>query len=169
MNERILKWKEWWATLAERERRILTAGSVIVVLALFYVVIWAPYLNRVEDLRQAVQKEQKTLRWMEAADKEIKKLQRDMTPRAEVLSPVELLSYLQKQLGESGLDVSQLKQASNDSVQMQFQKVDFDLLIGFLVKVAKEQSVTITQMSAIADASPGVVNADIVLSTQNHS
>lgn len=169
MNELIGKWKEKWASLAEREKRMVTAGAIIAGLALFYLIIWSPYLNRVDDLRNTVQSEQKTLRWMQAADKEIKKIQHETTPRAVVLSPVELLSYLQKQLSESGLDASQLKQASNESVQLQFQKVDFDLLIGFLVKVAKEQSVTIAQMSAIADASPGVVNADVVISTQNHA
>lgn len=163
MNGRTVKLKEWWNALAERERRTLTIGGLLAALFLFYALIWSPYLNRVADLRKQILAQEKTLSWMQTADKEIRKLESEHTPKAEALSPVELLAYLQKQLTDSGLTAAQLKQISNDSVQMQFQKVDFDRLIGFLIKVAQAQSVTITQMSAMADVSPGVVNADVTL------
>lgn len=163
MNGRLVKLKEWWNALAEREKRMLTIGSFSTAIFLFYALIWSPYLNRVTDLRKQILTQQKTLSWMQTADKEIRKLESEHTPKAVTLSPVELLAYLQKQIADSGLTAAQLKQISNDSVQMQFQKVDFDRLIGFLIKVAQEQSVTITQMSAIADVSPGVVNAEVTL------
>jgi len=163
MNERFVKLKEWWNPLAEREKRALMIGGIALGVFLFYALIWSPYLNRIADLRAHLPAQQKTLHWMQTADKEIRQLESEHTPKTAALSPVELLAYLQKQLTTAGLDASQLKQISNDAVQMQLQKVDFDRLIGFLIKVAQEQSVSITQMSVMADGSQGLVNAGITL------
>ena len=168
MNEWRIKFKEWWAALAEREKRMVSVGTVVVGCFIFYAVIWGPYLNRVDGMRQRVQSEQKTLLWMKSADKEMRKIQGQTTTKAQQITPVALLGYLQKLISQKGMDaaMTQLKQSSNDAVELQFQKVEFDKLVTLLMQVVKEQRVVIRQMSATADSTPGLVDAELTFVTE---
>jgi general secretion pathway protein M len=165
MNEWRIKMNEWWTSLALREKQAVSIGGSLLGLFIFYMAIWSPYLDRVDNMRQRIQTEQKTLSWMEAADKEIHKIENQSQQKSEAATPVVLLSYLQKQVTRTGLEssLSQLKQSSNDSIEMHFQKADFDKLVGMLISVAREQNIAISQMSATADNTPGMVAADVVL------
>ena len=79
------------------------------------------------------------------------------------ITPIILLGILQKQTSDENLEkaMTQLKQVSSDSVLIQFQKVEFDKLMPLLMKVVKEQAVSINQLSVIATKTQGLVNADI--------
>lgn len=164
MKEWQMKFNEWWRNLSLHEQRVVAVGGAIAGSLLFYLIIWQPYLDRLETMRKQIQTEYKTLAWMQAADKEVNKLEKQTTKGA-TMTPIALLSVLQKQVDEASLatTLTQLKQATQDSVEMHFQKVYFDQMINLLIKVIKEQNVSITHLSVIADATPGIVNADIVL------
>lgn len=168
-NELQEKFKSWWSTLAPREKQMVSVGSVVVTAAIFYFGIWSPYLERVASLRQRVQSSQKTLLWMRAADVEMKKMEGETEQQKQVTSPVVVLSDVQKQVTQSGLDgaMTQLKQASNDTVEMHFKQVPFDKLMKMLTSLVKSEGVLITQMSAIASETPGIVEANITLTLGN--
>lgn len=165
MNQWQMKFNEWWRNLSLHEQRVVTIGAIIAAFLLFYLIIWEPYLGRLEMMRKQIQSEYKTLAWMQAADKEIDKLEKQTNKNATSLTPVALLSLLKKQVDEAGLTsaMAQLKQVSQNAVEIHFQKVAFDQMINLLIKIIKEQNVAISHLSATADASPGIVNADIVL------
>ena len=166
MNEWKMKFNEWWRNLSLHEQRVVSVGGAIASFLLFYLIIWNPYLDRLDVMRKQIQTEYKTLAWMQAADKEMNKLEKQTTKGTTSMTPVALMSVLQKQVDEAGLAsvMTQLKQTTQDSVEMQFQKVSFDQMVSLLIKVIKEQNVSITHLSATADTTPGVVNADIILS-----
>ena len=165
MNEWLIKLKEWWNNLAPREQMIVALGSTIVGVFIFYLIIWAPYLNRIDLMRKHIQTEQKTLAWMQAANAKIIKLEEQAKNRNAVITPVVLLGLLQKQINQAGLEshLTNLKQASSDSLELHFQKIEFDKLMQLLEKIVKEQNVTVAQFSATAENAPGIVNADMVL------
>lgn len=165
MKEQWLKLKEWHANLQARERRIVNIGGAVVAFALFYLLFWSPFLNRVDDLRQHMGNQMKTLAWMKATDQQIKQLEGGGTQSKSNLSPVAMLAFLQSQIKLAGMKdaLTELKQASNDSIQMQFKNVSFDQLIKLLISVIKNQQVTISQFSAEADATPGMVNASVII------
>ncbi|WP_172622693.1 type II secretion system protein GspM [Aquicella siphonis] len=161
-----MKAKEWWMSLAARERQAMTAAGALLVLFIIYQWIWSPYLEYVNQLRKRIASDQETLVWMQAADQEIQKIESQSKGKAKSSSPVALLSQIQKQINQAGLDqsLSQLKQASNDSIEVHFQKVDFEKLMTLLVKILKEQSVSVTQFSVTAsDETTGIVNADMII------
>jgi general secretion pathway protein M len=165
MKEWQMKIKEWWSTLSQREQQAVSLGSVAVGILLFYAIIWGPYLDRIDIMRKQIKSEQQMLAWMQAADKEIRLLENQTKNKNAVTTPVILLSVLQKQVDQAGLKdrLTGLKQASNDSVEMHFQKVEFDVLIQLLMDVLKTQNVSVTQLAVIAEATPGIVNADLFL------
>lgn len=159
------KAKEWWSTLAPREKQAVTIGGSLLGLFILYQFIWSPYLDHIADLRNNIAAKQKSLLWIQAANKEIHNIETKNPTQTTAISPVTLLGYLQDQVQSSGMapNMTQLKQSSNDSIDIHFQKVEFDQLIKFLTKVCKEQRVSIAQMSATAEGTPGVVSADIIL------
>lgn len=164
MNERFAKYKERWDALGKREQLALLIGASFVTFFILYELIWSPYLDAVENLRARVTDEQKTLQWMQAADQTMQQMQMNSQKNTK-LSPVALLGVMQKEINTAGLtgELTSLKQSATDSVQMSFQKVEFDKLAALLTKTVKEQNVTVSQLSATADATPGLVTAEIVL------
>lgn len=165
MKEYWLKFKEWYAQLETRERRAFNVGSTALVLAIFYFGIWSPFLNRVDGLRDTIVNEQKTLAWMQDADLKIKSLASENSGDRQALTPVTLLALLQTRINQAGMKdaLKQMKQAANDSIQLQFKNVSFDQLIKLLISVIKANHVTISQFSATAESAPGKVSADIML------
>ena len=165
MKEYWLKFKEWHAQLELRERRMVNIGGAALIFAIFYFGIWSPFLGRVDSLRKTIGSEQKTLAWMKEADQEIKRLSGESGSAKQKPTPVAMLALLQTQVNQSGLKdtLTQLKQASNDSIQLQFKKVSFDQLIKLLITVMKSNYVSITQLSVTAEATPGLVNAEIMV------
>ncbi len=165
MKEYWLKLKEWYVQLEARERRAVNVGGTALALAIFYFGIWSPFLTRVDGLRDTIVNEQKTLAWMQDADQKIKQLASENSGDRQALTPVTLLALLQTQINQAGMKdaLTQMKQAANDSIQLQFKNVSFDQLIKLLIAVIKANHVTISQFSATAETTPGKVSADIML------
>jgi general secretion pathway protein M len=166
MSEGLTKLKAKWSDLTVSEKQTVAIGGGVAALLLFYLLIWGPYLDRIDTMRKQIRAEQKNLAWMVAANDRIKKLENQTKHNTANMTPVMLLSELQKQIREAGLDgsLTGLKQSSSDAVEMHFQKVSFDQVIKMLTTVLIEQGVTVSQFSAVSQHSPGVVNVDVVLS-----
>lgn len=165
MKEIWLKYKEWWANLASRERQMVVGGAIFLIIFIVYQGIWTPYLESVANLRKQIQTGQIMIEWMQATDNEIRQLETKTKGKQHSISPVVFLGQMQKEVNHIGLhdNLTQLKQSTNDSIEMHFQKVEFDKLMSLLISVVKEQSVSISQMSVTSDNTPGLVNADIIL------
>lgn len=165
MNERWLKLKTWWAGLAEREQKMLTMGGLVVTAAVFYGLIWSPYLSYVSELRKRIKADQSTLVYMQALDHKIQEMQKQEKPHRQNLDSISFLTELQKQVEKSGLqqNLLPLKQTSQDAIQMHFQHVEFDKLILFMMQVIQNYQLTITQLNATKEPSAGIVSADLTV------
>lgn len=164
-NETREKFKAWWSQLALREQRMLAFGSVVVVFFILYAGIWMPIQSHLEEMRVSIKKNEKTLQWMQSADKALSKVEGQAQEKKKTVTPVELLSIVQQTVEEAGLTsaLTQSKQSSGESIILHFQKADFDRLMAMLIIILKEQNVTVTQFGAAATKDPGVVNADVTL------
>lgn len=165
MQDTWQKLKEWWTTLTTREQQAVAVGGSLVFIFLVYVAIWSPLMTQTDLLRKRIVSQQKALLWMQSADKEIQKMQGQSQDKTQAVTPVVLLSLMQKQINRNGLEQSltQLKQTGNDSIEVHFQKVEFDKFIDMLTTMMKGQAVSIAQLSVTADSAPGVVNVDMVI------
>src|SRR5262245_43146919 len=148
MKELWIKLKEWWSTLALREKQAVSIGAALLILFITYEWIWTNALESVEEMREKIISGQKTLVWMEEADKQIKKMEGQSQTKSHATSPVELLSQIKKQIQRAGLEpnLTQLKQSTKDSIEVHFQRVEFDKLMGMLGVVIKEQNISIQHM-----------------------
>ncbi|TAK75185.1 MAG: type II secretion system protein M [Gammaproteobacteria bacterium] len=164
MKEQWANAKIWWFNLASRERQAVMWGGAMVGIFIVYQWIWTPLVDHVALLRNRIHADKATLVWMEAADEAIKKGERQ-GQKKQATSAVVMLSELQKEINQAGLgqSLAQLRQSGDDSIEMQFQKVEFDRLMKLLISVLKTKNATITQLSAIPDNVSGMVNAEVIV------
>jgi type II secretory pathway component PulM len=157
--------KEWWNNLSLREKQTLSLGGFFVVLFLIYALLWSPLNSKVNSLREQIVKDQKLLAWMQETNQHILTLEKSFKTGKQDSSGVSLLSIMQKQINKTQFvsSLGQLRQADNDSVQLNFTNVDFDKLVTWLTELSQEEGVVIAQMSVAAGATPGVVSVDLVL------
>lgn len=155
--------KEWWLNLALREKKMLALGVIVVALFLVYRILWSPLVNANNNLRTRVLHNQETLNWMRQADQRIQTLLKTSEKSA---SPTgSLLGIIQTDLHQNALaaEVSQLRQADNDSVAFSFKKIEFDHLIVFLTTLWKKQGLLVSQITVVPGNGPGEVAADVTI------
>lgn len=165
MKEQWIKVKEWWLALSDKERRVLSIGGACLTLFIIYQFIWTPWLNSIDTMRQQIKVKQKTLSWMQAADKAMQKKDHALLNQPKITSPVVLLTTLKSKIKAAGLDSSliQLKQVNGDAIEIQFQKIAFDSLMSFLLETVKELHVSIVQFKAVEAGMPGMVNINMII------
>jgi general secretion pathway protein M len=156
--------KEWWNNLVLRERQMVSLGAMIISLLFIYFFLWSPLDSTVTSLRSQIRHNQELLAWMQDADKRIQLLQKTARPAPVKQASGSLLSILQKQINGTAFvsALSQLHQVENNSVQLAFQKINFDALVGWLIKL-NQQGIQITQMTVAPSDVPGIVGVELVL------
>jgi general secretion pathway protein M len=155
--------KDWWARLAEREQRAIMVGGALLMVFIAYEFIWASMLNHVNQMRLKVHSEQTLLQWMRTTNSNIQMMSGRSSSQTGTVSSVTLLSFLQKQLTQMNLQSSlqELKQTSQDMIEVRFQRVEFDRLMQFIIAAVNAQPLSISQLSIVAENDPGLVNAAI--------
>ena len=158
--------KEWWNNLALREKQTLSVGIFFLSLFLIYILLWSPLNTKVMSLRSHIQQNQELLTWMDAADKRIQVLEKTAQTKPAARPTGSLLSVIQKQINRTPLvtALTQLHQVDNESVQLTFEKVNFDQLITWLTGISQQGLLT-TQLSITPGTTLGVVSADLIIKT----
>jgi general secretion pathway protein M len=167
MNEQWLKIKEWYNNLELREKRAVMMGGAMFVIFIIYAGIWSPLVNSAQTARTRLIAEQKLLVFMQAADKQLQNSDNSgASVSHQINTPVALLTFLQERINKAGLAsyLSQLKQANNDSITLEFQKISFDKFIEFMMAMLKEQSITVTQLSVTPTDTLGIVTIEMAVS-----
>jgi general secretion pathway protein M len=55
MKAYLARFRAWWATLAEREQRVLAVGAVVVGLTVLYLGVWEPVVKAQHDRERALE------------------------------------------------------------------------------------------------------------------
>lgn len=158
--------KQWWLNLSLREKQSSVVGTMAIFLFIIYAWIWSPLDNKITTLRNQVVQNQKLLAWMQAADNQLNLANKNQA-YASLHASGSLLSITQKEINQSNLakQLSQLRQAESDAVQLSFKKVDFDNLITWLTHSSRQQGFSIAQLIIAPSESPGIVSAELQLKT----
>lgn len=163
MKTYLVKFREKWSLLSLREKQVISVGSIFVLCFFFYELIWSPLFTYNEHLRTRLSSQQKTLAAMQTTDAAIKQLKH--TNAKKIANPIDLLAILQHKIDAAGLsqNLIHMKQASRNTIEMQFQKVVFDELIKLLIATTREEGVSISQLAITSENMQGIVNANVVL------
>lgn len=161
MNAWIERARAWWASLADRERRVLAAGGGALALIVAYTAVWEP-------LAGARHEREAELRAARALAVQLEQLA-VAGPRPGVGAAAgagqSLLAIVEQSRKASALDKppSRLQPEGDDSVRIWLDDVPFDALVRWLGDLHTRYGVRVDSADIDRESGPGLVNARLTL------
>jgi type II secretory pathway component PulM len=158
------KLKDWFFSLQPRERAIVAAGGVLVLLVAIYVLALAPFYSAVNARAERVATKKGDLAWLRSVGGEILALgantQVPTGPTNE-----SLVVLIDRTARECGLGSSLTGQTPNgdNGIRVRLEQAEFDKLVVCLGSLQQAHAVTIESANFDRSGKPGFVNASLVL------
>jgi len=148
------------AALSPRERRLLLLGAAAAIAILIFGIL-VPLDRGVAHAQERLAKKRADLSWMQS-----------VAPQVALLPPPSsngesLLVIIDRSARESGLAsaLSGSEPGSSGTLSVRLEKAPFDVLVGWLARLAQQNGVTVDSAIIEKSGTPGLVNANIVLHT----
>ncbi|HET8552301.1 MAG TPA: type II secretion system protein M [Gammaproteobacteria bacterium] len=156
--------RDWYLTLAPRERLVVTWGAAALLLIVIWLAIIAPWLGAKASLQSDVEADTQLLAWMQQATAEIKQLEK-IAPAAAPQANQSLFATVEQTARTSpiGNAIKQFQPQGNDSVQVHLDAAPFDALVSWLGRLQAQHGVLVAAFGMQRADKPGTVNADITL------
>ncbi|MGO9804919.1 MAG: type II secretion system protein GspM [Steroidobacteraceae bacterium] len=150
---------QWFAQLSERERRIVGAGAILVLVLLVFAVL-LPLDRSVAQAHARLLKKRTDLEWMQGAAPELA-----ASPQPPSAAGESLLVIVDRSARESGLSGSLAgsEPAGPGGLSLRLQKAPFDALVGWLARLAQQNGIRVDSATIDSAGAPGLVNAAVVL------
>ena len=160
LSKRLLALRDKWNALTASEQRTLKLGSVILMPALFYLVLWQPAQTAVIRLQKTVPTLRAQLITMDAQALEMQTLRqatRPSTPEDD-----EFRKITERAITLAGLNVK-LATHSQNELHLSGESVAFARFLGFLRELERKHHIRTTSLTATATTTPGQVKLKAVL------
>ena len=158
--------RNWFESLEERERLIVSAGAVVVLVALIYAFVWLPLDKGQQSMTASIAIWERSL-------EEIRPLS-ELQPGGQITgraatgnSQQTSVVIVDQTLRARGLDnaLKRSQPTTSNGIRVEFENIAFDELVLWLgdLSVQYEMHVTTGSMSATSQAGPGRINATFTL------
>lgn len=164
MNPFIAQFQNWWSARAERERQVLSAGLVLLGIALAYLAVWEP-LHGLQNRRIAALTQSRAL----AGQLE---LLAAIAPGAGVSSPggrqQSLFSVVDQSAKASsiGKAPSRIQPEGESTVRVWIEDAPFDAVLRWLAELGNRHGVAVTEAEFERESASGLVNVRLTLARQ---
>ncbi len=135
--------KQWWLSLAARERRILLLGGFAVFIALLYWEGWHPLQQNLQQSRTQVQQLRQQLNWMREQAPLVNQLKQ--TGRTNAPSNIDIASALTASSQTQQLVLKRI-QPQGENAQVELETVDFVQLLAWLDLLEQQYGITPQQI-----------------------
>jgi general secretion pathway protein M len=154
--------KSWWAGLAPRERLILLAGSVFLLVMAFWLVIWEPLIAGRAELRQEVRTLSAERLWMEQVVEDVRR--RARMSQGETSSSGSVLTLVEVSAHAAGLKEALSRvQPEGQGARLSFDQVGMDALLSWLADLEQRQGLQVTQLALDVTEARGMVSARLLV------
>lgn len=155
---------EWFESLEIRERLFVTAGAVVVALALLFAFAWVPLDRRHSEVATSVANWQRSL----AELRPLKNLKANTpVPRSANGAQQSAIIIVDQTLRSRGLEQYRQRSqpTSTNGIRVEFEDVAFDDLVLWLGDLADQYAMNVQAGSVTAGSrrGPGRVNASLTL------
>jgi general secretion pathway protein M len=156
--------KQWFDGLQPRERVIIVAGAILVVVVAIYMLALEPFYKAVNGRAQRVAQKEADLAWMRSIAGELQALNASQ-PMRQSPSGESLVVLIDRAARECGLASALTGQTPNgeSGIRVRLESADFDKLMVCLGTLQQVHAVTIESATIDRTAQPGLVNASLVL------
>ena len=151
--------KQWFAQLSERDRRLLGAMAVVVVLLLIFGVL-LPLDRSVAQTQARLVKKHTNHEWMQTVAPELA-----ASPPPPAMGGEPLVVIVDRSAREAGLagSLAGSDPAGPGGLSLRLQKAPFDLLVAWLARLSQQNGIRIDSATIDGAGAPGLVNAAVVL------
>ena len=158
------KLKDWFFSRPPRERVIIAAGGVLVLLVAIYILALAPFYKAVNSSAQRVANKEGDLAWMRSVGGEVLALSAS-SPTAAAPTNESLVVLIDRAARECGLGSALTGQtpSGENGIRVRLEQAEFDKLVVCLGGLQQSHSVAIESATIDRTAKPGFVNASLVL------
>ena len=159
------KLKDWYAGLNERERIIVSVGAILVLLAAIYILALGPFYKAVADRAERVERKEADLAWMRSVASEVQVLGAGRPVGAAAPSDESLVVLVDRTAREAGLGTALTGQTPNGQtgIRVRMEGAAFDIVMTWLGNLQLNQAISVESAQFDRTATPGQVNASIVL------
>ena len=157
--------KAWWSALAERDRRMLSVGGLVVAALLFWAVWFDPLLQSRRSLVDGVQQAEADLVYMQAASQRLAALQSTGTASVFDRGGRSLLALVDASAREAQLAnaLKRVEPVSSGRVSVWLEAASFDAMAVWLEQLQSRYGIRAEEFSVSRAVAPGQVEARIVL------
>lgn len=158
------KLQDWFFSLNLRERALVAAGAVLILVVAVYMLGLAPFYAAVHTRAERVAQKEGDLAWMRSVAGEIVALSAN-APAAAASSHESLVVLVDRAARECGLSSALTGQTPNGEhgIRVRLESAEFDKLMVCLGNLQQSHAVSIESASIDRTAQPGLVNASLVL------
>lgn len=155
--------KSYLNTLNEREKWMVIGAALCVFIYSYYLFLYAPLSNKVEQKSTQLVEKMETLAWM----KQVRQ-QKHASPAKQVVDNSQLLTLLATQLkdNETLKFPYHLQQTGSGDIQLTFDEVPFNLFMEWLTVINERYTFVIKQFEVSNSATPGVTKLMIIITTK---
>ncbi len=154
-----------WQALAQRDRRIIVVGTVVVAVLLLYAYLWSPVATATSNEFKALQRADRLLVWMQHAQRRLQAYRQQgyQMPRA---SGGPSLAVVLQVFKSQHIDyhIESSKQLDKRQVGVVIKQVSFDRLAEALRRLADQYGIVVQSMRATRQSTDGLVDANMILS-----
>jgi general secretion pathway protein M len=156
--------KDWFAGLEPRERLLVSAGAVVLVLLMLYLMIVEPIAGNYRELKEGVAEQKQTLAWMKQAAAQVQALKRGGAGNARGLAGRSLLAVVDQSARGGGLgsSIKRIEPEGNKGVKVWLEAAAFDPMILWLGSLDKTYQVK-PSIITLEPLGGGRVNARLTL------
>ena len=157
--------KDWFNSLAPRERTMVSVAAVVILLVLGYVAAWSPLSSRVASLEKSVEERQAVKLWMEQAAVEANQLRGAAGGSGGGDEHRSLLSVVDQTAKQSQLAsaVNRIEPEGQELVRVSLERASFDDMVLWLGSLQRTFGVRVADISIERQAETGRVNARLSL------
>lgn len=156
----------WYRNLEPREKLLVAVTSVILLITIFYIAIWEPVYNGLDQQQKLYNSQQNTLLWMQQASAEVKALKRSgaSAKKRNSNQPVSLI--IEQSASTAGLkkNLSKLESSGKTGAQAKLEAVSFDQMLIWINALKRNNGVIISSANIERADKPGTVNARLSFS-----
>ena len=144
-----------------REKLIVLAAMVVVIVIGVHALVIEPYQLRVAALLDEIEQQRTDLSWMKSA---VARMPASGTASSTTVISGTLANFIDQAVRRQGLSeqLSQMSPIGADEIRMRYKAVDFNRLIGFIAEI-NSNGLEVQDMRILPSDVPGIVDSHIVL------
>lgn len=159
--EQLQQIKQWFNSLPQKERWMVSGTGLLIFLTLFYLIVWEPIHVGLESERQKQQAQKEILLWMQQAAGEVRAL-RASGNRSTVRDrnkPITLV--IEQSINNAGLkpSVKKIESSGNNGARVTLNDASFNQILVWLNTLATHNGTRVISANIERGDKPGRVNA----------